>query len=372
MNRYRRSLQVNLRQQGAVTIIAVMLMATVVTLSILFTFKTSNTGVNDSLNQSANVAALFLAESGLEYATQQLTTGAASCGAMAVTTQSFGRGSFTIDSTATTDYDGVTTLSLSQCRIQVSGTVTESGSSIQRTLQSIVSTSAGSGVIAYDNIETRTRNNSNSASWNHLVTGSNPLLIVALSLSGNSPTYMATAVTYNGVSLTKAAERNGTGLRVELWYLMAAPAGNHGVAVTLNGTSTRFVVSSISFTGVDQTNPIEDVQSAFNNSTTISPAPQVTTISNNAWVIDALIQERDTPVPAAGASQTSLWSSTTGGVPATRITGAGSYQGPVSPAGSTAMTWSLSSSRNWAVVAAAIKPASGGSSGVLSWREPSQ
>ena len=355
-------------QRGAVGVISVFLLATIVTLSLMFTLRVSTTGISDSINQSANVAALFLAESGIEYATEQLTTGAVTCGSIPTTARAVGRGTFAIDSSFTTDYDGITALASGQCRVQVTGSVTEIDSDVKRTLQSIVSTSAGSGVIASDNVETRTRNNSSSASWNHRITGTDPFLIVAISMGTISES--VTSITYAGVALTKAAEQNQSGspdVRVELWYLAAPATGNNSVNVTLTGNA-RFVASSASFTGVDQVTPIEDTDTG----TDAAPTVQVTTTSNNAWVVDVLAQERSTPTPSVGAGQTQLWSNSSGGSASQRVYGAGSSEGPVSPVGAVTMSWSFGMGRNWAAAAVAIKPGTPGSAGVLSWRESVQ
>jgi Tfp pilus assembly protein PilX len=355
-------------QRGMVSVIALMVLVSVVTLIAIMTLRVADTGVNDSLNQSSNVAALFLAESGLEYATQQLSSGAETCGAMAATTQSFGRGSFTISTTATTDYDGVTALSAGQCRVQVSGKV--SNTDVTRTVEGIINYNGGASSVAQDSASSISRNNDDNFTFAHTVTttGSNLLLLVGVVIRQDA-SQTVNYVRYNAQDLTKMGDMNTTGLRVELWQLANPATGSNNVEVDVTGSKTGIVAGAISFTGVDQTTPVE--ASDFTQCGSGSPATtSVTTLTNNAWLVDILGATKSSSVSPTGSGHTSAWSAATGGMMSSRVLGASAYNGPQSPAGSYSVDWSLSSTpRNWCLGAAAIKPASSAGIGVLSWRE---
>lgn len=361
------------RQRGMVSVIALMVLVSIVTLIAIMTLRVADTGVNDSLNQSSSVAALFLAESGLEYATKQLNSGAESCGAMATTAQSFGRGSFSIVSSTSTDYDGVTALPAGECRVQVSGTVTNTD--VMRTVQGVINYTGGASTITQDvaSTTTVTRNNDYDYTFSVTVsTGSNQLLVVGV-VNNNAASQTVSGVYYDGALMSRAqAASNGANVEVELWYQAGLTAGSHNVHVTLTpSTNTGMVMGAIVLNGVDQTSPLEGSGYGSGHSTAASlSTSNITTTTDNDWVVDVLGVLRDSPTPSAGAGQSLAWNSATGGNPASRIRGLSSTLGPKSPPGTFTTNWSWSgSSLYWAMVAAAFKPATSTGIGVLSWRE---
>jgi len=353
-----------------VSVIALLVLVTIVILIAVMSLRVADTGVNDSLNQSSNVAALFLAESGLEYATQQLSTGVLTCGTVPGTTQSFGRGNFTVSGAWATDFNGLA-LPTSQCRVQVSGKV--NNSDVTRTVQGIINYSAASGV-ALDSSTSIARNFDDNISFPVTVAaaGTNRLLLVGVSLRLNSSGQSVSSVSYAGVSMTRIAAVNNPSptspVRVELWQLVSPLTGSNNVQVILSSGKTGVVAGAVSLTGVDQSAPVEASNTAINNSSTASVS--VTTTTNNAWVVDVLGFMQSSPIRITGTSQSQAGNVATGGNPSLRIRGAGSTLGPKSPAGTVNMSWLLSgTSRNWSLAAAVIKPAVGGGVGILSWRE---
>jgi len=94
------------------------------------------TDVHDSGAQNLSVEAVFLAESGLERARRRFGDGTA-CTALGVDgPHNLGQGSFTVNSGATTDFDGVTVLPVNQCRVQVTGRIT--ATNVARTIEGII------------------------------------------------------------------------------------------------------------------------------------------------------------------------------------------------------------------------------------------
>jgi Tfp pilus assembly protein PilX len=350
------------KQRGVASVITVVLLAIVVMLVLLVSVRVSTSGVNDTLNQSDSVAALFLAESGLENATQRLSSATASCDAtLASIVSGLGAGGFSIDSGFNTDYDNVSALPATQCRVQVTGTV--SASNVSRTVQGIVEIGSGASGISLDNSDSRDRNNQSTLSWNFTTAGVDRLLLVGVSLRrDNSQT--VSSVTYGGVPLSKIDTiDNDPQVRVEMWYLVAPALGSNSLSINVSDNS-RFVAGVVSFDGVDQTTPLELSTRNFSSGLGIFPHSQVTTTTDNAWVVATLGVESNSG-QILGFGQTALWDNPSPGNP--RIQGAGAYYGPVSPAASVTMWW-LRSYDRWAVGAVAIRPATGGS-GLLSWRE---
>jgi hypothetical protein len=183
----------------------------------------------------------------------------------------------------------------------------------------------------------------------------------------NAGSQTVNGITYATQPLTLIrAQSNGTSIRSELWYLLDPPTGTADVEVTFSA-SARAAGGAISLTGVDQTTPIEANNAATGNSAVTLPSVNVATVTNNAWVVDAL-GHRLNPTVTVGAGQTSRWTNTTGGGPINGAGGAGSTEGPTSPAGNVTMNWGLTGSVDWAIVAAAVRPSQAQIS-IVQWRE---
>ena len=230
---------------------------------------------------------------------------------------------------------------------------------------------AGAGVpIAFDAASSCTpvSTAANSVTWSHTTSGADRILIVGVSIR-NDLSQTVSGVTYAGTPLTPVpggVQDNGTSVRVELWRLVAPALGANNVVVTLSGGATaKMACGAVSLTGVGQANPIDATNSAIGTSAT--PSVTVTTVADNAWVVDA-IAFRSTgnalPTGTAGSGQTQRWSGYTesGGI-LVNIRGMGSTEGPKSPAGAVVMDWALSASADWAAVGVAPKP--GGGCGTL-------
>jgi hypothetical protein len=116
------------------------------------------------------------------------------------------------------------------------------------------------------------------------------------------------------------------------------------------GRSYHFWRNGRLINGVDQTNPLD--ASNTNTGTSTSPSVSVTTVANNAWILDCF----------SGGSGTAT-SYTTSQTDRNAITlGSGFFTeqsslGPVTPAGATSMAGTLGgSSPIWSHVAASFKP----------------
>lgn len=131
-------------QRGVALLVAVMLLLAVAAIGAIVAGSLSSSEVTDSHYQGASVEALFAAETGVERALKRFSSGNAACGALgdgaiAVTA---GR-TFSTVAKGSTDFDGVTALPNSQCRVEVSGAV--AGTSAARIVQGILDRNLLSG-----------------------------------------------------------------------------------------------------------------------------------------------------------------------------------------------------------------------------------
>jgi hypothetical protein len=111
---------------------------------------------------------------------------------------------------------------------------------------------------------------------------------------------------------------------------------------------TNLAAGAVSFTGVDQADPIETHNGANGNSAI--PATTLTTTTNEAWLIDVVGTNGGTV--SEGAGQLERWNDVQG---STR--GAGSTEF-TSSAGTFSMSWTRNEGASeWAISAAALKPA---------------
>jgi hypothetical protein len=190
---------------------------------------------------------------------------------------------------------------------------------------------------------------SSSYSWSHTCTGSNRYLLVGISMLSLAQT--VTGITYNGAALTYIGAQNSvTGAaRTEMWGLVAPASGTNTIAVTLSGAIASAGNAS-SYTGVNQTVPTESWNAAQATNVGAADATvNVTTIADNDWTVDILATD-DTAV-TVGTGQTQ-----TGNVTGAGGSGAMSYKGPKTPAGSTAMYWTnVGALATWTVGSIALR-----------------
>ncbi len=106
--------------------------------------------------------------------------------------------------------------------------------------------------------------------------GNERFLVVGASVPSDcaTPTPNITAVTYNGTALTRIATITGTpcGTTVTLteqWGLIAPDVGTFNVVITLDGAAPFTIHGgAMSFTGIDQTNPVHHTNAMSGNGMT--------------------------------------------------------------------------------------------------------
>lgn len=350
------------RERGVAGIMAMIFLLVVVGFSAVTLLSMSSSDLHDTTAQNDGVAALFLAESGIERASQLYSAGTA-CGngLLPAAPINLGRGSMQATGVAPT------VLSTTSCRLQMQGRV----GATTRTIQADLERGPTLADIAYLNSVSARRGavNNNSLQWNHTIpptiggipVGPNRIVIVGVSVRGGAT---VTGGTYNGVAMTMtgsgglpAPVANG-GVRVEWLYAPRAPTGTRQIRVSFLG-SGRVVAGALAFSGVDQVTPI-DASASATGSAPANPAASVTPVTDKTWIVDVLALQ-PTKTATANPLQTNpaTWRVTFGG--AAGIFGAGSYRGPISPAVPTLMRWQLSppppaSANAWAQSVLALRP----------------
>ena len=337
------------RQRGAAALMIVLFLLVVGSVAVLTALSTSGSDSGDTAYQHNSVAALDLAESSLERVAGRLSTGAACASLGTEGPYSLGQGTFSIVTPA--PY-----VDIGWCRVRVSGSV--------GTVTRIIDAWLNAGIVLEQ--ESDVSATTATLTFPHTVAGTNRLLVVAVAV--DQARTMVSTVKYAGVSmgLTIGAGTGGNP-RSEIYSLLNPPTGTNNVVVTLT-VSDQLTAGALSFRGVDVVTPIEATALLTGNSLTASVS--ITPLTNNAWIVDALAADKGvsptlgtvSPAPA-GANRTQQWNLSVG----TSITGAASLYGPVNPAGTETLTWTLSTAKKWAHAAATIKPS--GKPQVVRWSE---
>lgn len=187
-------------------------------------------------------------------------------------------------------------------------------------------------------------------SWSHTTAGANRYLVVGismLSVAGSS----VTGITYAGVSLTKIGHvASVTGaVRAELWGLIAPALGTNTIEVTLSAALDS-LGTAVSLIGVHQTQPTEGFNSATATNVGAADATvDITTLTDNDWVIDQVATDDTAITVGAGQTQRNNVSGALG-------SGADSTEGPKTPAGSVTMSWSsVAGLATWSIVGVGIR-----------------
>jgi len=182
---------------------------------------------------------------------------------------------------------------------------------------------------------------SNTTTWTltgKTTTGTNRLGVVRW-LAGLAPS----TVTWGGVAMTNLGTTVVRGSQtIRMFYILNPPTAASDIVITNIGPTTgAYLVTS--YNGVDQTDPIGDVQTATGTSTT----PSVTvTSATDELVIDAM--DVANVISSVGAGQTAEYLDTTGS--SDRF--GGSYE---AGAASVTMSWTVSSGA-WATMGVALMP----------------
>lgn len=338
------------RQRGAAALMIVLFLLVAGSVAVVTALSVSSSDIGDTAYQHNSVAALALAESGLErVAGRMAATACTSLGTEGP--YALGQGSFSI--VAPAPY-----LDIGLCRVRASGTV----GAVTRTIDAWLKL----GTITVEQL-TSTSGTTNNLTYAHTIAGTNRVLLVGVTVDQAGTG--VNSVQYAGQALTRQVTiGNGGRPRTELWSRVNPTVGTNNVAVSLTGND-QVISGAISFNGVDLTTPF-DAAAQSSNATSNNPTDTITPVSNYTWIIDVMSANNSvtatmgaaTPA-SAGATHTQQWNLSVG----TNIRGTASLYGPVNPAVVTTMNWALASSQRWTLALAALRP--NGNAQVVRWSE---
>jgi|JI8StandDraft_1071087.scaffolds.fasta_scaffold00207_28 hypothetical protein len=202
--------------------------------------------------------------------------------------------------------------------------------------------------IAFDSNATGSTTGAASITFSHTVSGSDRVLFAAGEDNGSHNI----TCTYNGVSMTQIDVDNPSGLT--MLYLIAPATGANNVVMSRSG-SGFLVGMSASYTGADQTTPInaqaKEGYPADNAATeSISITPGVV----DCWAVGCAFANVNAATTAgAGTTIRQSNSNASGGV------GLGDNNAAINPAASTTLNF-VSTSSGRAAIIVALAPSAGG------------
>ena len=249
---------------------------------------------------------------------------------------------------------GKTTLNAGQLDIFIDGNYIDSSYCLMPVINTWVSENTTNisiysmnSNITKHNISTASMGSVSSITWPHTVGSglSSSLLVVGLDIK-STILPSVTGITYAGVDLKRANFSVNGNLMADLWYLIDPAAGTNNIVVTFSNTAGSIVGGAVSFSGVDQANPIPTTSAAIGSSNPAST--QITTANLNSWIIDTISGDKLDPLTPT-SPQTELWDIKQG----SNAHGGGSTKTTTTP-GLKTMDWSPTD--KWAQVVAEIKP----------------
>ena len=219
--------------------------------------------------------------------------------------------------------------------------------------------------IAHDadsNSGTGLSGSSTTFTWSHTCTGSNMALVVGFYINwGNVSHRTITGITYNSVSLTPVQTIDYTTDTAYLWlgYLKSPATGSNTIQVTISGTlgaANNAGGFATSFTGVDQSSPVDSTGAQFSQGSATSISVNVTTANANAWIVDFMQSRLFGTNPTANSPQVQ-----NSGSPITIAASyhlGMSYNGPIATPASTSDGWAIGTTSSVSNLAAfSLKPA---------------
>ena len=196
-----------------------------------------------------------------------------------------------------------------------------------------------------------------SATWSHAIdTGAvDRVLVAGAATQGTVPHISISTVTFNGSGAGWAQIRKDThaefGVQgTEMWYVTNPAATTANVVVTFVDSVDRGLCGAVSLTGVDQAAALDAHAGAQATSGTLSAS--VTTVADNCWLVGFMYYDDLGAVTVTVGTE--RYSVVIDGV----RRGLAVTRGPVTPAGSYAVTATAASDR-WTVSVASFKPSGG-------------
>jgi hypothetical protein len=205
-----------------------------------------------------------------------------------------------------------------------------------------------------------------TVSWTH-TTGSltNGILILGADFAGLNTATSASG-TYAGQPLTQIGFFTGYNGYRKIWlgYIINPASGSNTASVTFAGSSGTVATFGIgvTFSGVNQTTPIDSSLVTNTSSSSASVSLNITTINANAWIVDFYDNYTTSSVtPSPTSPQVDIYHLPNFGVGPGNDGVGMSYQGPVVTPASTSDGWSATgtgaAALSWALGAFSLNPA---------------
>lgn len=203
--------------------------------------------------------------------------------------------------------------------------------------------------IAFDAaVSSQDNTGTGTSTWTHTCSGSNRILLIGFMPSGGS---VSGTPTYNGVGMTQIGTFSLAGTVFQncyLYYLIAPATGANTVSVSYTGASYMYSASA-SYTGVDQSSPIDVSGNAIATSTSLSKS--LTTTVNNDWLV-GFFGEGSTGTSLSAGANTTFRVTPTGN----SWSNWGDSNGAETPAGSFSLAMNAGVAGHLGMYIAAIKP----------------
>jgi hypothetical protein len=195
-----------------------------------------------------------------------------------------------------------------------------------------------------------------SITLSHTVPANNRrLLVVKLWLQSSADT--VSAMTYGGAAMTRVVRQVGSGSdgALEIWILVAPAVGTANVVVTKSASAPADFIQAVNYKDIDQTTPVDVAGGVSATGTGLAATVNITPVTANAIIVDAVHSSNAGQAPTVGAGQTVRGA---GGAYYSADYAMGSEKVLAVP-GTTSMSWTIPSSVLWILAAVALRPAAG-------------
>lgn len=185
---------------------------------------------------------------------------------------------------------------------------------------------------------------------------SGEMLVVAVTARYGATTGFVSTMTFNGDAMTSKTATITGGLFSSIWEIKVPDVATGDVVVTWSTSVDRpKIATAYVLAGADTATGVEATGTAGGTGTAISTS--ITTLTNNAFIIDAVVQLSDAtnPTITKESAQTETINQEVQGSFGGRM---GQSYKTLASAGATTMSWTSTNSLDWTASAVAIKPAS--------------
>lgn len=387
------------RQRGAASLAIAVVLLLIITAALFASQRLASSVTLDATASDQRVQSLFLAETGLERATQRFTKGAVCSTLSNETVAVAGTGSFQLQFVGVSHFDGTAcsaaVCGTSYCRVRSTGTVIGSSALNARTLEALIIpkslTAAGTKSLTRTAL-TGTRQRYTLS--NTVTAGTNQLYVLTIlwttSISPNRPGKV-TGITYNGATIPAMVQLvtmpvfpgGADAFYAQIYYLKDPPPGTSDVYIEFDDLPAGLAVSGLNADGVDATTPITGYGPFGGGAGTYTTlSNQITPLPANSVAIDVLSRNNGgnaTPKACTDPGDATVVVTTIYGTNNAKAAGESAYCGPTS---ATAFNYNMGytfPAAGASYAQAVIRPDNtaaggkrvrlGGSAGVLKWHE---